>query len=265
MIPLNQIILGECCQVMETFPENFIDLTVTSPPYDQVRDYNSFTFDHEKIIDGLFRVTKPGGVCVWVVGDQMIDGSESGTSFEQALYFKKHGWLLHDTMIYYKSKSIYPSKNRYSQVFEYMFVFSKQIPPKTVHLLKDRRNKSFGRTLTGSQRAKDGSLGNEKNAFVEEFSSRFNIWMYDVGFNLSTKDQIAFEHPAIFPEALAKDHILSWSDPNDLVFDPMSGSGTVAKMAFLNWRNYLGSEISEEYVKIAQQRLKETKRVKKLF
>jgi DNA modification methylase len=260
----NQILLGECSELMSTFPPEIVDLTVTSPPYDSVRDYQGFTFDYRKVIDSLFRITKRGGVCVWVVGDQTINGSESGSSFEHALHFKNNGWLLHDTMIYYKSKSIYPAKNRYSQVFEYMFVCSKEIPPKTVNIIKDRRNKSFGRTLTGSQRAKDGSLGSEKNGFVEEFSSRFNIWMYDVGFNLSTKDEIAFEHPAIFPEALARDHIISWSNEGDLVFDPFSGSGTVAKQAFLNRRDYLGCEISEDYLRISQTRLAGVRRKQRL-
>jgi site-specific DNA-methyltransferase (adenine-specific) len=217
----------------------FIDLTVTSPPYDNLRKYNGYSFNFEPIARELFRITKFGGIVVWVVGDATIKGSETGTSFKQALYLKEMGFNLHDTMIYEKNSPTYPASvksNRYTQIFEYMFIFSKGKP--NAKLLADKQNKWAG--------FKDFS-GKLKNP-VPEFSPRNNIWKYTTSFNRC-------EHPAPFPEKLAQDHILSWSNENDLVYDPFMGSGTTAKMALLNRRNYIGSEISQEYVDIANKRL----------
>ena len=111
----------------ENIPSNFIDLTVTSPPYDNLRAYNGYSWDFESVAQELYRITKDGGVVVWVVGDATIKGSETGTSFKQALYFKEIGFKLHDTMIYQSDKPPL-THNRYEQKFEYMFVFSKGRP-----------------------------------------------------------------------------------------------------------------------------------------
>ena len=257
-LPINKIIHGDCLKVMQDFPDNCIDLTVTSPPYDNLRTYNGFVFDFEGIAKELYRITKPGGVVVWVVGDATINGSETGTSFRQALFFKDEaGFKLYDTMIYAKTAFPKPYPNKYHQVFEYMFVFSKEILG-TFNPIKDRRNKKAGKnTGINSVREIDGRLTKRTSKKIGEYGKRFNIWEYRVGKNHTTTDNIAYQHPAIFPEQLAQDHILSWSNPGDLVFDPMVGSGTTCKMAALNDRNYIGIDISEEYCELARERIRQ--------
>lgn len=260
----NRIECKECFKGMKQLDDNIIDLTVTSPPYDNIRLYNGYKFDFEhfkKIAQELYRITKKGGVVVWIVGDQTINGSESGTSFRQALHFKDEcGFKLYDTMIFQKQGAKHPSSVRYYQVFEYMFILSKG-KPKTFNPLKDRRNNwSTESWKTHKVRLQNGEFKTIKDwkkiKPVEPYGIRFNIWKYFTGFNCTTKDMKARSHPAIFPEALARDHILSWSNEGDLVFDPMCGSGTVCKMAKLQNRKYLGFEISQEYVDIAIKRVK---------
>ena len=259
----NKIIQGDCLEVMKTLEDNSIDLTVTSPPYDNLRKYNGYTFDFEGIAKELFRVTKQGGVVVWVVGDATIKGSETGTSFKQALYFKEIGFNLHDTMIYEKTGCPFPERNRYYPIFEYMFVFSKG-KPTTTNLIDDRKNIYFGDRVArkNHQRNKDGSVSentayrNNKNKKIKENGVRFNIWRVTSSRNVNSGTG---NHPAIFPEKLAEDHILSWSNPGDVVMDCLAGSGTTLKMAKKNNRNYIGIEISEEYIDIINKRLNETK------
>ena len=241
MLELNKIYCGDCLELMKQIPDKSIDLTVTSPPYDNLRTYNGYTFDFEGIAKELYRITKEGGVVVWVVGDATIKGSETGTSFKQALYFKEIGFNLHDTMIYEKNSASYPAhkkSSRYTQIFEYMFVFCKG-KIKTHNLICDKKNKWAG--------YKDFS-GKIKNP-VPNFSPRNNIWKYTTSFNDKT------DHPAVFPEELAQDHILSWSNEGDTILDPMAGSGTTLKMAKKNNRNYIGIEISPEYIDIINKRL----------
>lgn len=258
---VNQIVCGDCSQLLRELPNHCIDLTVTSPPYDQLRDYKGYSFPFKSIAKELLRITKKGGVLVWVVRDAYINGGESGTSFQQALTFKEIGWTLHDTMIYQKKGVTSPQSTRYHQCFEYMFILVKGESIKTFHGIKDRKNKSEGTPvgIASSKRKKDGSLQpyykNNPDRKIEEWGLRYNIWEYGAGFGQSTQDKFAFNHPAIFPEALAEDHIHSWSNPNNLVLDPMSGSGTTCKMARANKRHWIGIDISEEYCKIARQRL----------
>lgn len=257
---LNKIYHGDCLEIMRQFNSESIDLTVTSPPYDNLRTYNGFSFDFESIAKELYRVTKSGGVVVWVVGDATVKGSETGTSFKQALYFKEIGFNLHDTMIYQKSHVSFPETNRYYPIFEYMFILSKG-KPKTTNLINDRKNIYAGNTVSGGQREVDGRLsrktGNRKQNRIKEYGVRYNIWRIDAGYMKTTKDKFAYEHPAMFPEQLAEDHILSWSNPGDVVLDTMCGSGTTLKMALINNRNYLGVDISSEYVDIANKRIQD--------
>jgi DNA modification methylase len=236
---INTIYNENCLDTMAKMPDNFIDLTVTSPPYDNLRTYNGYSFDFEAIAKELYRVTKPDGVMVWVIGDATIAGSETGTSFRQALYFKEIGFKLHDTMIYEKNSPAYPASrnsNRYTQIFEYMFIFAKGSVPK--QLICDKPNKWAGH--------KDFS-GKLKNP-VPDFSPRNNIWRYVTSFN-------GVKHPAPFPEQLAYDHVVSWSSKGQLVYDPFMGSGTTAVVAKQLGRDYIGSEISDEYVAIARARI----------
>jgi site-specific DNA-methyltransferase (adenine-specific) len=233
-------------------------MVLTSPPYDNLRNYKGYKFDFEGIAKQLFRIVKVGGVVVWVVGDATINGSETGTSFKQALYFKKIGFNLHDTMIYQKSGMSMPDINRYYQNFEYMFVISKGKPLK-VNLLKDKINKWGGKSSFGnvSSRGKDGKLKKKDKIITNEYGVRFNIWKYNTGYGYSAEEEISYQHPAIFPEKLAEDHILSWSNKGDLILDPMNGSGTTTKMAQKLGRNFIGIEISKEYCEIARQRLRQ--------
>lgn len=258
-LELNKIYNESNLDTMKRMPDNFVDLTVTSPPYDSLRDYKGYSFPFEDIAKELYRVTKEGGVLVWVVGDAVIDGGESGTSFRQVLFFQQIGFLIHDTMIYEKNGAAYPANNksnRYSQVFEYMFVLSKG-KPKTYNLLKDRKNRWAGATNFGtpSTRKQNGETGKSESFVVAEYGYRTNIWKYNNGAGYSSKDEIAFEHPAIFPEELAQDHIWTWSNEGDLVYDCFGGSGTTAKMAHKLKRNWILSEISSEYVQIAEKRI----------
>lgn len=255
---INKIHNENCLETMARMPNDFIDLTVTSPPYDNLRTYNGYSFDFESIAQELFRVTKQGGVVVWVVGDATIRGSESGTSFKQALYFKEIGFNLHDTMIWHKKNTFnFGSNNCYKQIFEYMFVFSKG-KPKALNLIKDINTKQGGKEVKGARKNKDGSRDIVPNFIVSDFKKRDNVW------SINTTNT-SFKHPAVFPEQLANDHIISWSNKNDLVYDCFMGSGTTAKMALLNDRNYIGSEISKEYVEIANKRLEQYKAQIKLF
>lgn len=245
-----RLIQGDCLEEMSNFSSNSIDLVVTSPPYDNLRTYggaiDGWSFEKfQGIAKELYRITKDGGVVVWVVGDATIKGSETGTSLKQALYFMDCGFNLHDTMIYEKNSSTFPARvtsSRYSQIFEYMFVFSKG-NPKSASLICDKKNKWAG--------YKDFS-GKLKNP-VPEYSPRTNIWKYTTSFNDKTG------HPAVFPEALARDHILSWSNEGDVVLDPFMGSGTTGKMALLNGREFIGIELNQDYFDIAKQRLDKCK------
>jgi len=251
-LEINKIYNENCMKTMARMPDNFIDLTVTSPPYDNLRTYKGYDFDFESIANELYRVTKDGGVVVWVVGDATIKGSETGTSFKQALYFKECGFNLHDTMIYQKVRfSPYDPKNmRYKQQFEYMFVFSKG-KPKTYKPIKDIPNKHKGLKYKGrhGRNIKDKiRKANLEFKVLGEFQDRSNIWKI-------VQEVKQSNHSAPFSEKLANDHIISWSNENDLVYDPMAGSGTVAKMAIRNKRNWIVSEISSEYCEIIKERL----------
>lgn len=255
------IICGDAYAELNKMKSETIDCVVTSPPYDNLRTYDGLAqFDFKKFIwvaGQLTRVLKPGGVIVWVVSDQTINGSESGTSFKQALFFKDNCKLnLHDTMIYQKDGLTFPDVTRYHQSFDYMFILSKG-RPKTINLLKDRRNKEAGKKVTGPQRERDGSQKKRSRHGQEygEFGLRFNIWKYHTGYMKSSKDPAAFEHPAIFPEKLVRDHLLTWTNKGDLVMDPFFGSGTTGIVALELHREFIGIDHNPKYVELAKRRL----------
>lgn len=253
-----QLIEGDCLEVLPTLKADSIDLTVTSPPYDNLRtygkDFDAAKFDWRTIIKELYRVTKVGGVVVWVVSDATIKGSETGTSFRQALWAMECGFNLHDTMIYAKPNVNYPDFNRYYQCFEYMFVWSKQNP--TFNPIKDRQNRTAGQVIHGTERNRDGSTQKKSmsGGIIPVFGVRYNIW------SISNPGKAGNQHPAPFPESLARDHILSWSNVGDTVFDPMMGSGTTGKMAMLTNRRFIGIELDPGYFAIAQQRIEDVAR-----
>jgi len=247
---INKICVENCLNTMGRMPDGFVDLVVTSPPYDDLRTYNGYSFDFVSVVEGLYRVVKDGGVVVWIVGDATKNGSETGTSFRQALHFMSLGFNLHDTMIYAKNNPIPLTHNRYEQQFEYMFIFSKGKPKSFSPKLK--LNKNVGGSIGKFyQKAsdKDTSKANTDKP-IKKVSIANNIWFYSVGRN-------KYKHPAVFPEQLAIDHVLSWSVEGDVVYDPFMGSGTTAKAALMTGRRFVGSEISADYVEIAEKRLEE--------
>lgn len=243
------IIHGDCLEEMKKMGDSFVDLTVTSPPYDNLRTCYNSKFDVKLISQELFRISKEGACVVWIVGDATVNGSETGTSFRQALKFMESGFSLHDTMIWKKTGMAFPQSNRYYQIFEYMFVFSKG-KPKTVNLIKDRINVSEGQKVHGLGRNPDGSFKTRSGEgnIIKKLGVRWNIWEISNGFRES-------KHPAPFPLKLAEDHILSWSNEGDLILDCFSGSGTTIVAATRNKRQGIGIEISKEYCEIARKRV----------
>lgn len=253
-----QLHLGDCLEVMAGMEAGSVDLTVTSPPYDNLRtygkDFDAATFDWRPIIDELYRLTKPGGVVVWIVADATINGSETGTSFRQALWAMDRGFNLHDTMIYQQAGTGAKGSNyAYWQAFEYMFVWSKGRPA-AVNRLKDKKNVTAGskhqKSIGGRSVNKYGKRS-DRMFKVKNWGTRENVWIYSTGANIDD----ATAHPAPFPEALARDHILSWSNPGAVVFDPMMGSGTTEKMAIKNGRRFIGIELDADYFEMARRRI----------
>lgn len=249
-----RLIIGNCVDIMRSWSPDIVNLTVTSPPYDKLRDYKGYDFPFEEIADELYRVTAPGGVVVWVVGDR-INGGRTLTSFRQALYFQEIGFSAHDIMIYQKKNTPFMRSNAYTNAYEMMFVLSKG-KPATFNALKVPTQR-HGMEMLTHNKLPDG-VNKKKLGELKKEKTRTNIWSYAVGLGGTTRDKIAFQHPAVFPEKLALDHILSWSNPGDLVLDPMCGAGTTGKMALLNGREFAGIDISAEYIAIAQQRLKQS-------
>lgn len=252
---INKIINGNCVDVMKAMPDNSIDMCITSPPYDNLRTYKGFIFPFDDIAKQLFRIIKGGGIVVWIVCDATINGSETCTSFKQAINFVNTGFNLHDTMIFRKTNPV-PQiyRKRYNNEFEYMFVFSKGAVA-THHALKmpclhaglELKGTTYKNYSKGEQ--KRGKLANP----VKSEKIKGNIWEYVVG--KKAVDQEAKSHPAPFPYDLAKDHILSWSNENDIVLDPMCGSGTSCVAAFDNNRKFIGIDICAEYCALSKERI----------
>lgn len=260
---INKIYNENCIETMKKMPDNFVNLVVTSPPYDNLRTYTNdieWNFDIFKdIAKELFRVIKECGVVVWIVGDATINGSETGTSFKQALYFKECGFNLHDTMIYHKGSfpPSFPNTKRYQNAFEYMFILSKGNPKifnsiqryKSINSIYQRKSKSSFRKSDG------GFIYNRQIDTSKSTTIELNIWQIDCGYMKSTKYKEAYKHPAIFPEKLAYNHIITWSNENDLIYDPFMGSGTTAVVCRKLKRNFIGSEISKQYCDLIEKRL----------
>jgi len=256
---INKIYNENCLETMAKMPDNFVDLTVTSPPYDGLRNYNGYSFDFESIAKELYRVTKDGGVVVWVVGDETKNFNESLSSFKQALFFQKIGFNVLDTMIYLKSNyaPAYPKMLRYANQFEFMFVLSKG-KPKTFNPLQVKKTPGTiarqKNTINATFRNKEGELIKKKINNSSDFKNASNVFTYLSG-GKKNADSLTVKHPAIFPEQLANDQIISWSNENDIVYDCFSGSGTTAKMSIINNRKWIASETSSEYCEIIKERI----------
>lgn len=260
MANIDKIFNEDCLLTMKRMQDNSIDLVVTSPPYDNLREYNGFSFDFENIAKELYRVMKEGGVVVWIVADATINGSETGTSFRQALYFMECGFNLHDTMIWEKI-SPFTFPDRYISNFEYMFVLSKG-KPKTTNLICDRKNLWGGVPVHGTLRQTGDDLttiNGKGKRMVKEYGARLNTW------NIPAEKNNKTGHPAVFPERLVGDHIKTWSNEGDIVYDPFLGSGTTALVSIKSNRHYIGSEISAEYFDIASKRISNESAQLKLF
>ena len=248
---------GDCLELMKNIPDGSVDLTVTSPAYDNLRTYNGFSWDFENTARELLRITKNGGVVVWIVGDSYDKkGSETLTSFKQALFFKEIGFNVHDTMIYQKNSYPFPPSNRYYQQFEYMFVLSKG-KPKTANLLRQKTKWRKDTNQVSTCRNADGSTSAMKYEKGKEDRILDNVWLINTGYMRTTKDKFAYKHPAMFPEELCEKHILSWSNEGDIIFDCFMGSGTTGKMAVLNNRHFIGIELDNGYFEIAKKRIEE--------
>ncbi len=259
---MTKLLQGDCLDLMKGMPDGSIDLTVTSPPYDNLRSYNGNNEAWgetvwKEVIKELHRVTAEGGVVVWIVGDSTVNGSETGTSFKQALHFKDVGFGLHDTMIW-KKWSPFPDVTRYNHSFEYMFVLSKG-RPKTINLIKDKPNKSYKAKVQGSSREKNGTTrvlsGQKEGKTIAKYGTRLNVWEHLPV--MSSKERTG--HPAQFPESLVGDHILSWSNEGDIVLDPFMGSGTTGIACLNTNRRFIGMELDEDYYNIAKERIENHK------
>lgn len=272
-IRINEI-HNECCLTgMGGMDDGSVDMVVTSPPYDDLREYhNNNAWNHDFFKDvatQLSRVLKPGGIIAWNVADQTINGGETGSSFRQALFFMdKCGLRLHDTMIYAKTGVAFasgPHSVRYTQKFEFVFILSKG-RPKTINLIQDKPNKWAGACSWGkaSVRKTNGDIQKSasKTKVVRDFGVRDNIWLIKNSGGFGQKNKNAYKHPATMPEELARGHIISWSNPEDIVFDPFMGSGTTARVAMEEGRQYVGFEIDKEYATLAKQMLKKMQMIK---
>jgi len=260
---LGKLYHGDCLEIMSELEP--VDLVLTSPPYDNLRDYEGYTFDFEKVANGLYSIINKGGVVVWVVGDATVKGSETGTSFKQALYFKEIGFNLHDTMIFQKANvPVYDPRNkRYKSAFEYMFILSKGAVATYNPISDTPTKKKSSRGVT--KRNPNGSMREPKDVNFKKFRDRDNVWVYPNGYMQTTKDRVAFQHPAIMSEFLAQDHIISWSNEGETVADIMAGSGTTLKMAEKLNRRWIGIEIEEKYCEIAAKRIEKENQQLKLF
>ena len=252
---------ADCAEALFHLEAESVDLTVTSPPYDNLRDYDGYSFDFPKVAEGLWRVTKQGGTVVWIVNDATIAGSETGTSFRQALGFKEVGFNLLDTMIWVKDGGGATGSNQaYTQNFEYMFVLTKGIP-KTTNLIYDVPNKSGGRVHNCvNRRAADGSKRRRPRKMAAEFSRRNNWW-----YMINNDNHDCGGHPAVFPRRLVHDHIISWSNSGDTVLDPFMGSGTTGLVCAELERDFIGIEISERWCSYATERLRIAYSQQRLF
>ena len=251
----NTIYNMDCIEGMRKLGSKTIDMVITSPPYDNLRNYNGYSYDADGVITELYRVLKDGGVVIWITSDAVVNGGETGTSFRTALKFIDSGFLLNDTMIYAKNNPMPQNGSRYNQSFEYMFCFSKGKPKTFNPITEPTKYKGLANM---KNRGKNGELVYRK---VERKDNKKvgNIFFYSIGGGISTADKIAYKHPAIFPEKLVQDQILTWSNEGDTILDPFMGSGTTAKICILNNRCYVGYEISKEYCEICEERLKPLK------
>lgn len=261
-LPINTILHGDSAEVMQSFPDKCIPLTVTSPPYAKMRLYGGHDYTWEtfkSVATQLVRITMEGGVICWVVRNQIVKERENLQAEKEKLFFADDlGLWPHQTIIGAPKGVPLPQSRRYASNFDYVYVFSKG-HPRIVNIIRDRRNSRFGDLK--SNRLIRESNGSERLACGGEYAIakwgfRSNLWSYSTGGNHTATDRISAKHPARMGEPLAEDLIISFSKPGDLVFDPFAGAGTSLKMALLNQRQWLGVEIFDEYVELIEKRMR---------
>ena len=246
---------NDCVKVLPYFKDS-VDLIITSPPYDDLREYGGHEFNFRAVADAIIPALKDGGQMAWIVQDAIRNYQETGNSFRQALYFQEHGLLLHQTIIFQKANESGKSHTRYAEVTEYIFILTKG-RPKTFNPIIDKPNAEANtrQSNTNKGRNKAGELGSYVGSYtVPKFSKRINVWRYNTS-RMAPDFKDAHKHPAIYPLALGHDLVTSYSNPGDLVLDPMCGSGTTIRAAVNLDRNAVGIDIEPSYIELAKRRM----------
>ncbi|MBR1921447.1 MAG: site-specific DNA-methyltransferase [Kiritimatiellae bacterium] len=254
----NKIICGDSAAVMEKFPDNSIDMVVTSPPYDSIRDYKGFSADLSKIGRETFRVLKEGGIAVVVIQDQTKNYGKTLTSFRLAIdWCDNAGFKLFECLIYKKlgAEGAWWNK-RFRVDHEYMMVFLKGDRP--AYFNKDPLkipSKHGGKVMTGGgTRLTSGIRIATRAIHINPMKCRGTVWAYETAGDGS---RLKHQHPATYPDRLPYDFIQCFCPEKGIVLDPFMGSGTTALAAKSLKRFYVGIDISQEYVDLAERRVVE--------
>jgi DNA modification methylase len=253
---INKTHCAESSVALKKLPDNCIDIVVTSPPYDRIRDYNGFECNLHNIGEQLSRVLKDGGIIVMVIQDQTKDFGKSLTTFRTILdWCDNFNLKLFETVIYKKhgAEGAWWTK-RFRVDHEYIPVFLKGKRP--AYFTKEHLkipSKHAGKTMTGcATRLTNGSTLKSKKLKINPTKCRGTIWDY---VTCGDGGKLKHEHPATFPDKIPVDFIETFCPPGGIVLDPFMGSGTTALAALNLGRNFLGFDISNEYVSLANKRV----------
>jgi site-specific DNA-methyltransferase (adenine-specific) len=255
-VELNKVYQQDCIVGMRKIPDGAIDLVVTSPPYDNLRDYNGYSVDLNETGKNIYRILKDGGVAVMVIQDQTKNFGKSLTSFRTIVdWCDNVGFKLFECVIYRKNGTEGAWwKNRFRVDHEYMPIFLKGEKPQ--YFNKDSlkvKSKHGGKIMTGfANRKTNGETGKSITKAINEMKCRGTVWDYLMA---GDKDPVKRKHPAPFPDKIPFDFINCFCPPNGIVLDPFVGSGsTVVGAKKLN-RSFIGFDISEEYCNLTRKRL----------
>lgn len=253
-----RLLTGDACEILPTIRESSVDLTVFSPPYDGLRDYKGKpSFDMAVLGREILRVTKEGGVCCMVIQDATKNGAKSLTSFRTACLFADLGWRLFECCIY--SRAGVPGAwwtKRFRVDHEYIFIFTRGdgLPRRFDKTSLMVESKYAGITAGGTKRTTKGDFVAIKKTVISPLKCRGTIWHYAA--SNTERNKTKSEHPATYPDSLARDIISCFSKEGDLVLDPMMGSGTTGIASVNMGRRFLGIEISVQYMEIAKRRFR---------
>ena len=257
-IPVNKIICDDNVKFLSTLPENCIDMVVTSPPYDNLRDYNGFQLDLSGVGEQLFRVLKPGGIVAVIIQDSTQDGRKTLTSFRMIVnWCDTIGFGLFENCIYSR-QGVEGAwwKKRFRVDHEYIPLFIKGKRP--AYFNKEELkipSKHGGKTMTGAAtRNKDGTQQKSRSVYINPMKCRGTIWNYP---QCGDGSKLKHLHPATFPNLLPYDLIQCFCPENGIVLDPFNGSGTTCVAAKSLNRQYIGVDCSQEYCDIAEKRIQQ--------